>query len=231
MPRIYSNTSYSRVFSSSLYLSAIDLQFEMVDTAYMTVCTSAVYCCLIQRTRHFLSFHINYFGMASWQQIGIAIIGIAIGGGFAFGGIASYAGMTDSQANQGNQINTTMPSSTYVEEPFHLGPREQLNLAYRNDIVFVNGFYDNQEQKQQMENELSELSSRFNGRVYVSLANSTADSDILYQYGLTEFPRVVIIGGNQQYSGQPIQEISSDKVSSEVCDAFRQLGSSAAQCL
>lgn len=168
--------------------------------------------------------------MANAQQIGIAVMGILIGGGFAFGGIASYAGLTNSQAQQQNEVNTTMPSTTYVEQPFDLGPREQLLLAYRNDVVFVNSYYSTEEQKQQMRNEYSNLSSEFNDRVYVSVANSTSNSDILYQYGLTEFPSAVIVGGNQQYSGQPVREISADAVSSEVCDAFRQLGPSAAQC-
>lgn len=169
--------------------------------------------------------------MATWEQYSIAIIGLLIGGGFAFGGIASYAGLTNSQAQQGNEVNTTMPSSNYMEEPLHLGPREQLSLAYRKDVVFVNSYYNTEEQKQQMNEEFSGLPDRFNGRVYVSVANSTSNSDILYQYGLTNFPSTVIVGGNQQYSGQPVQEINADVVSSEICDAFRQLGSSAGQCL
>lgn len=169
--------------------------------------------------------------MADWRQIGTVIIGLAIGGGFAFGGIASYAGLTGGNANQQQEFNATLPSTKYVESPFDLGPREQRLLAYRNDIVFVNSYYDTPEQKQRMSEELSNLSGRFNGRVYVSLANSTSNSDILYQYGLTEFPTVVIVGGNQQYRGQPIRDVTTEKVSSEICDAFRQLGSNAAQCL
>ena len=169
--------------------------------------------------------------MANIQQIGIAVIGILIGGGFAFGGIASYAGLTNSQANQQQQqINTTMPSSNYVEEPLHLGPREQRLLAYNEDVVFINGFYETQEQKQQMENEYSDLPSQFNDRVYVSISNSTSESEVLINYGLTRFPSTVIVGGNQNYQGQPLQEISGETVSSEACDAFRQLGSNAGQC-
>jgi len=168
--------------------------------------------------------------MATLKQIGILVVGLLIGGGFAFGGIASYAGLTNADSNQDNEVNTTMPSSNYQEEPFHLGPREQLSLAYRNDIVFVNSYYDNAEQKQKMKEELSDLPSKFNNRVYVSLANSTSNSDILYQYGLTQFPSTVIVGGNQQYSGQPIKEVDSKVISSNICDAFRQLGSSAGQC-
>lgn len=169
--------------------------------------------------------------MATWQQIGIGVIALAIGGGFAFGGMASYAGLTDANANPQQEVNMTMPSSNYVDGPLHLGPREQLNLAYRNDVVFVNSFYTNQTQKQQMEEEFSDLPSQFNDRVYVSLANSTSESDVLINYGLTSFPNTVVIGGNQQYSGQPVQEIDADTVSTEICDAFRQLGSNAGQCL
>lgn len=169
--------------------------------------------------------------MANWQQIGIAVIGIAIGGGFAFGGIASYAGMTNTQSSQQQEYNTTMPSSTYMETPFHLDPREQRILAYQRDVVFVNAFYETAEQKQQMESQFSDIPDRFNGRVYVSVANSSAESDIIINYGLTDFPKTVIIGGNQRYRGQPLSEINGNTVSSEVCDAFRQLGSNAAQCL
>jgi|AntDeeMetagen285_2_1112576.scaffolds.fasta_scaffold13995_2 ABC-type Fe3+-hydroxamate transport system substrate-binding protein len=168
--------------------------------------------------------------MATWQQIGIAVIGIVIGGGFAFGGIASYAGLTNSQANQQNEINTTMPSSNYQEEPLHLDSREQRLLAYNEDIVFVNSYYEAEDQRQQMNEQFSDLPERFNDRVYVSVSNSTAHSDLLIQYGLTEFPSTVIVGGNQQYSGQPVSQIDGDVVSSEICDAFRQLGPSAAQC-
>lgn len=170
--------------------------------------------------------------MATWQQISIGVIGLLIGGGFAFGGIASYAGLTNSQANQQqNEVNTTMPSSNFQEQPFDLGSREQRLLAYRNDVVFVNSYYETEDQRQQMEEEFSDLGERFNGRVYVAVANSSANSDILYTYGLTNFPNSVIVGGNQQYSGQPIQEIDADVISSEICDAFRQLSSSAGQCL
>jgi len=169
--------------------------------------------------------------MATWQQISIGVIGLLIGGGFAFGGIASYAGLTNSQAQDQNEVNTTMPSSNYQEGPLHLGPREQMSLAYRNDVVFVNSYYNTEEQKQQMKDEFSSLPERFDNRVYIAVANSSSNSDILYQYGLTDFPSTVIVGGNQQYSGQPVQEIDADAVSSEICDAFRQLGSSAGQCL
>jgi len=168
--------------------------------------------------------------MATWQQIGIAVIGIVIGGGFAFGGIASYAGLTNSQAQQQNEINTTMPSSNYQERPLQLDSREQRLLAYNNDVVFINAYYDTQDQKQQMIEEFSNLPESFNNRVYVSLANSSSNSDIIYTYGLTNFPTTVIVGGNQQYSGQPVTEIDGDVVSSEICDAFRQLGPSAGQC-
>lgn len=169
--------------------------------------------------------------MANLQQYGIAIMGLLIGGGFAFGGIASYAGLTNSQSQGQNEVNTTMPSSNYQEEPLQLGPREQRLLAYNNDVVFVNSYYDTEEQRQQMEDEFSSLPEQFDDRVYVALANSSSNSDILYQYGLTNFPSSVIVGGNQEYSGQPVQEIDADVVSSEICDAFRQLGSSAGQCL
>lgn len=169
--------------------------------------------------------------MVNWKQLGIAFVALLIGGGFAFGGIASYAGIVDGgSSNQNQDYNTTMPSSNYQEKPFHLDAQEQRILAYQRDVVFVNGFYENQEQKQQLQ-QLQDLTGEFNGRIYVSLANSTSDSDVLYTYGLTEFPKVVVIGGNQQYQGQPISEVTNSRVSGEVCDAFRQLGNNAAKCL
>lgn len=168
--------------------------------------------------------------MATLKQIGIAIIGIAIGGGFAFGGIASYSGMVDSgQNNQQQEFNASMPSDNYQEAAFDLSAQEQKVLAYNNRAVFVNAFYDNQSQKQDM-TQLQDISSDFSGRVYVSLANSTSDSDILYSYGLTEFPAVVVIGGQPERQPQILRDSDSQQVSREICNAFRQLGSAASQC-
>ena len=168
--------------------------------------------------------------MATLKQIGIAIIGLAIGGGFAFGGMASYAGMVNSgDSSQQDEFNASMPSSNYQEAAFSTSSREQRILAYNNDAVFVNAFYDNQSQKEELE-QLQDLPSKFDNKVYVSLANSTANSDILYKYGLTDFPSAVVIGGNPDYQGQVLREPGKEEVSTEICNALRNLGSAASQC-
>ena len=168
--------------------------------------------------------------MVNWKKLGVAAIGLAIGGGFLFGPMFSYMGLVDSgSSNQQQQFNATLPSSKYQEEAFNLNTREQRVLAYNAQTVFINGFYDTPEQKQEMQ-QLKDLTDEFNGRVYVSLANSTANSDILYRYGLTEFPAVVVIGGNPSHQGGILRTSDSQEVSKEICNAFRKLGSAASQC-
>lgn len=166
--------------------------------------------------------------MASLAQYGTLVVALLLGGGFAFGGIASYAGLVGSNTDSSQQQRrAVMPSQNYQEQPFNMSVREQRVLAYNNDVVFVNAFYDTAEQKQELQS-LQNLPDRFDGRVYVSLANSTSNSDIMISYGLVDFPSVIVAGASG--TSQP-GNMTNSAVSDAVCASFRSLGDQSAQCL
>lgn len=166
--------------------------------------------------------------MATVQQIGIFVVAILIGGGFAFGGIASYAGIVGDtgQSSQG-EFDGEVPDQNYQETPYNMSLREQQVLAYNDDVVFVNAFYENESQKEQLEN-LQNLPQRFDNRVYVSVASSSSASEILISYGLVEFPSAVVTGGSGV--SQP-ENVTVSSISEAVCNGFRSLGDQSAQCL
>lgn len=105
--------------------------------------------------------------------------------------------------------------------------REQRVLAYNNDVAFVNAYYGNEEQRQQLR-ELKSLSNSFDGRVYVSVANSSAPSDIKINYGIVNYPAIVVMGANG--ATQP-DNMTVSAVSEAICASFRSLGDQSAQCL
>lgn len=166
------------------------------------------------------------------KQYGVLIVGLLIGGGFAFGGIASYSGLvsTGSNSNDGQQINTTLPGQNYADGGFSLSKREQQYIAYQNDVVFVNAFYETSSQKEQLEN-LEPLTSDFGDRVYVSVVNAS-ESDLRYDFSITEYPKVVLIGGTQRSArGMIATDTSREAVSGQVCNAFRKLGEQSVNCV
>ncbi|MFT4867752.1 MAG: hypothetical protein ACI9LV_000356 [Candidatus Nanohaloarchaea archaeon] len=166
--------------------------------------------------------------MVNAKQIGILVVAILIGGGFAFGGIASYAGITGGgQQNSQGEFNAVVPEQNYQETPYNMSLREQQVLAYNEDIVFVNAFYENESQKEQLQ-QLQNLPNRFDNRVYVSVASSSSSSEILISYGLVDFPSAVVTGGSGV--SQP-DNVTAPQVSDAVCDVFRSLGDQSAQCL
>lgn len=157
-------------------------------------------------------------------------IGVVTAMGFSLGAIFSYSGMVSTNSAQDKKTNLSVPEQSYQEQPFDLSTREQRSLGIENDIVFVNGFYSNRSQKEDLE-KLQDLVKKFDNRVYVSVGNSSAGSDIIQSFGLADFPRVVVIGGNQNHGGAPLQDVSSGTVSQEICKAFRDLGEQAGQCI
>lgn len=165
------------------------------------------------------------------KQYGLLIMALLLGGGFSFGAMMSYAGMTDSQSSgQQTEFNGTVPSNIYQEQPYPLTAQEQRVVAVRNDIVFVNAFYDNQDQLDSLKS-LESLANSFDNRVYVNVVNSSANSDVLYTYGVTEFPKVVVIGGSRGYRVQPFDYSGNEQVAGEICNAFRNLGDQSARCI
>lgn len=165
--------------------------------------------------------------MAELRQYGVLVVALLIGGGFAFGGIASYAGIVGDTGGSQGEFDGELPSSNYQEQPYNMSLREQRVLAYRNDVVFVNAFYDNAEQRERLQ-EFQSLPSVFDDRVYVSVANSSASSEILITYGIVDFPAAVVTGGSGVM--QP-ENVTQSSISSSVCEMFRSLGDQSAQCL
>lgn len=166
------------------------------------------------------------------EQYGVLIVGLLIGGGFAFGGIASYAGMTGGQSNSGNSntgFNASLPGTFYREGSFGMSPREQAYAAAQNQVVFVNAFYDNQTQFQKMQG-LKNLTSEFNNRVYVAVVNSSTADPVLNSYGFNTFPRTVIVGDKRSQPVTTLMEISKSRASDGVCQVMRNWGDLAAKC-
>ncbi len=165
------------------------------------------------------------------SQYGILIMGLLIGGGFAFGGIASYAGLTGGSGgnSNGNQFNATLPSQNYLEGSLGMNSREQLVLAARNDVVFVNAYYGSQEQLESLRG-LQDIPQEFNGRVYVQVVNESSISPIMTEYGVNELPAAVVIGSSRNSQAAVLQDPSKQVVSQAACNAIRNWGSLAARC-
>ncbi len=170
--------------------------------------------------------------MASWEQYGILVFGLLIAGGFAFGGIASYAGLTNTgNQNAQDEFNATVPDENYVEGSFDLTQREQMVLAYRDNFVFVNVFHNESEENNL--SQLKQLPDSFNDRVYVRSSDTSEASTMYYAYNTpqTDLPMAVVVGGNQGYRTQPLEDLSQERLSSEVCDAFRSIDPVSTRCI
>lgn len=170
--------------------------------------------------------------MDTWKQYLVLGFGLFTAGGFALQGISSYSSIVDTGPQQGQQdINTSLPVEHVSEGGFDRSPYEQQVIAYENDIVFVNSFYQTEEHKQFLLDELQGLPELFGNRVYVTVENESSGNQLVSEYGMTEFPSVVAIGGNQQNMPGPITDVTAETVSAEICNEFRSLGDQASVCL
>ncbi len=164
------------------------------------------------------------------NRYGVLIVGLLIGGGFAFGGIASYAGLTGGQSSNNNQqFNASLPVNMYSDGSYGLSAREQKVLAVNNDVVFVSGFYETKEQKQEL-TKLRNLTQTFQGRLYVQVVNGTT-SGIAARYGVNEFPKILVMGGARTRQGTVLLDDSSlEAVSTTACNSMLSWGSLSAYC-
>lgn len=164
------------------------------------------------------------------KQYGVLIVGLMIGGGFAFGGIASYSGIAggnqqpSNQQGQENSFNPVAPNKTVGNGSFNLSVREQSAVGYRQNSVFVNLLYENSTQRQQL-NRFKELSSEFEGTVYVRTVKWT-ESEIATSYALvgSDMPTVIIIGGNTGYNSPALSSPTNEEIRESVCEAARSYG-------
>ena len=158
--------------------------------------------------------------------------GLMVAIGFMFMSAASLSGLTPSgNPNQGSQqqINAEMPNSTYSTESFGLGVNEQAQLAFENEVVFVNAIYENQSQSQF--EYLEGLDEEFGGRVYVNYHDSS-ESQFTNAFGITEFPTIIVIGDQQTQQGPYLDRPQNNResVKQSICNGMRNVGDQAAVC-
>lgn len=166
------------------------------------------------------------------EQYGVLIVGLLIGGGFAFGGIASYSGIVGggSGSSGGQQREPPqLPESNVAEGGFNLSVREQVALAYQHDVVFVTVLEGNRS----VELDRQEIVSDFKGRVYVTSVDGE-DSVLADTHDLGELPKAVVISAGVR-NGRLVPrsaaaEPTRQDVTSAVCRVMRNWGSAAARC-
>ena len=158
--------------------------------------------------------------------------GLAMAGGFLFGGMFFYASSTPggggSPQNQGDAPE--LPNSSYSDgESFSYGFQTQGALAYNNNVVFVTGVYETEEDKQALSS-LESLSQRFEGGVHVQVVNQSSTTSIIQDFGIVDYPQVVVVGGQpitqggrQSFYSQTLSDFSDSSLNSAVCGGFRDL--------
>ncbi|MFB6199707.1 MAG: hypothetical protein ABEJ83_02405 [Candidatus Nanohaloarchaea archaeon] len=162
-----------------------------------------------------------------WKKYLLLAFGIFVAIGFGLPGATFlFQGGGDSSQPQ-QDISAAVPNQTFSTESYNLSIREQRFLGYRQNVVFINGFYSNRSQIDQF-SFLKNYSDRFSGRVYVNLINN---SESTMEYYFTELPKAVVVGGNPSYRSNPVSDVNDQKVSSEVCSAFRSIQVVAGECL
>lgn len=158
-------------------------------------------------------------------------IGLALAGGFLVGPMMSFAGMVSSGggSNQDDGPTIELPSTNYKEDSFSYGYREQGYLAYQNNVVFVTGVYSTAEEREDLRS-LQDLTNRFKDKVYVQLVNESEASPIVQDFGVVDFPKVIVVGGqpvqrggSQGFYSDSLTEYSDSTLDSSVCSGFRQL--------
>jgi hypothetical protein len=169
------------------------------------------------------------------QKYGVLIVGLMIGGGFAFGGIAQYAGLTDSGGGgnqEENTFNTSVPEENFAEEPLDRGIREQLGTAARNGVVIVNAYYETESQREQVLN-LSEIPGRFDNKVYVRAVNASNGGTVYFNYEqqVDSHPFVVVYGASRSYSSQPVETSNPDRIAEEICSAVGSISRFPSECV
>ncbi|WEL22949.1 hypothetical protein [Candidatus Nanohalovita haloferacivicina] len=164
------------------------------------------------------------------EKYGVAIVAILIGGGFAFGGIASYSGLTSGGGSNNNQQQDVpqLPSQSISEGPLDLTSREKSYLAAVNDVVFVTGYYNTSEGRSQVET-VETVQSNFGEKMYLNYVNT---SEIPAQTQLQQTPAVHVVGAviqNRQAVPQQglVYNITEQNVASSTCSYIRELPDSA----
>lgn len=165
------------------------------------------------------------------EKYGVLILAILIGGGFLIGPMASYAGLTGGNSNPDNNDgpNVTLPSSNYAETPFSHSVQEQLYMAARDDVVFVTGYYNTSAGLEQVRS-LQSLQSSFGDRLYLRAVNTSVQEPPVSSTREVTLPAAIVVGGSQSSPTALVNNVNSTSLGSAVCDVIRTPGDSAAFC-
>lgn len=169
--------------------------------------------------------------MADLKQYGVLVVGLLMAGGFAFGGMASYSSMINTQDPGENEIDAEVPSQTFKDGAYNLSVRERMYLSLRKDVVIVSAIYNTTEQKQALM-DLQPVAEKFNGRAYISVVNAQ-ESEVASQFSITESPRVLMFGyktSQRQVPAAVKGEITEANVVSTICSSMNQWGDAATYC-
>jgi hypothetical protein len=178
----------------------------------------------------------------NWKQYMIVLLGLSLGLGFSASMFAQNytgGGSSSPEDQQENSRNFTEPGQNFRKGSFGKSYNEQVVIAARNDKAFVNAYYENQEQRQELM-ELQSVTESFGDRVYIQVVNSTTESEILTRNGIVEFPKVIVVGGaatqrglaprQSIIPGNQYSNITQLNVERAVCNSITNLGSQAARC-
>ena len=172
--------------------------------------------------------------LSQYGNLFVAVL-ITIGFGATF---LVYGGGGQSGPSANNQDteqrNFTAPSQNYIEGSFDRSFTEQVVIAARDDVVFVNAFYDNETQIEELRN-LQQVQERFGERVYIQVTDSAEGAEIVSRNGLNEFPAVVVQGGVMSQRGpapqqEVVENVTVRGVEEAICNALTDLGNVAARC-
>lgn len=173
--------------------------------------------------------------LSQYGNLFIAVlITIGFGATFMVYGGGGQSGPSAANNQDQEQRNLTAPSKNYVEGSFDRSFTEQVVIGGRDDVVFINAFYDNETQIEELRN-LKQVQERFGDRVYLQIADSVEGSEIVSRNGLTDFPSVVVQGGIMTQRGpapqqEVVENVTVRSVEKAVCKTLTDLADVAARC-
>lgn len=144
-------------------------------------------------------------------------VGLAMAAGFAFGGMAHYAGIVDAPSaggGDGGEFDRELPDQNYVEGSFGHSFQELRALAAIHDVVFISVIYE----ENPPEHDYSELPGQLSNRVFVELVDSS-ETSLDAQTQENEYPHAMVIGGTRD--GATVHtDVTPGNLGAAACDAF-----------
>ena len=173
-------------------------------------------------------------GKSTLERYGLIGVGLMVAIGFGAPAISIV--MQNQQIGQGSQdnqeINATLPNTTFSSESYGLSVKEQAYLSVNEQKVFVNALY---EDNSSAFNGLESLASDFEDRVYINMINKT-DSPFAAGYNIST-PSALVIGDQPGVSrGRRVpyslgtSEPDKESIKEGICSAMKEPGEFAATC-